>query len=385
MNQTTNTHGKRDPNSYTITAMIPFSELNTQFKEIEAEVRAAIDEVLASGWYVLGQQVAAFEAEFAAYLGVRHVVGVGSGTDAIQLALVAAGVKAGSEVVTAPNTCVPTVAAISATGATPVFADVDAHTLTLSPEKLETAITVRTRAIVPVHLYGHPCDMGPLERIAAERNIPLIEDCAQAHGTLYKGNACGGFGRAAAFSFYPSKNLGAFGDGGAVATNDDAMAEQVRMLRNYGEEKRYHHRLKGFNSRLDELQAAILRVKLKYLDQWNNARRDLAGQYLEVLGDLPLALPREAGWARHNYHLFVVRSPERDELAAHLEEKGIRVLQHYPIPVHRQAAYADLELGPGTYPIAEKACRQVLSLPLYPELPRETLARIANAIKDFYR
>ncbi len=361
--------------------MVPFVELKSQFRSIETELRAAIDGVLESSWFIMGKQLEAFEEEFAQYLGTRHAVGVGSGTEAIHLALRALGVQQGDEVITAANTCVPTVCGISATGATAGLSDVDPKTLTLDTGSFETVATERTKAVVPVHLYGHPCDMDPILEVARRHGIAVVEDCAQAHGAEYRGKRCGTLGDAAAFSFYPSKNLGAYGDGGAVVTDDEALAQEVRMLRNYGEEKRYHHGTKGFNSRLDEMQAAILRVKLKHLDAWNDARRECAMAYGERLAGLPVTLPHEAEWARHNYHLFVVRSPERDELMAHLKERGIGCLIHYPIPVHLQGAYEDLGLGRGTFPVAEKACDEVLSLPIYPELSIEAIDQVAEAMR----
>ena len=364
--------------------MIPFVELKSQFRVIETELRMAIDEVLESSWFIMGRQLEGFEMEFADYLGTRYAVGVGSGTEAIHLALRALGVQQGDEVITAPNTCVPTLCGISATGATARLADADSKTLTLDPDCLEAAVTERTKAVVPVHLYGHPCDMDPIVEVARRHGISVVEDCAQAHGAGYRGKRCGTLGDAAAFSFYPSKNLGAYGDGGAVVTDDEGLAQEVRMLRNYGEERRYHHATKGFNSRLDEIQAAILRVKLKHLDAWNYARRECAKAYDERLAGLPVTLPQEADWARHNYHLYVVRSPERDALMAHLKERGIGCLIHYPIPIHLQGAYEDLGLGRGAFPVAEKACDEVLSLPMYPELRIEDINEVAEAMAGFY-
>lgn len=364
--------------------MIPIVELDSQFRSIEGEIRAAIEDVLTTGRYIFGKHCAAFEKEFAAYIGAKHCAGVGSGTEAIHLALRAAGVQPGDEVITAANTCVPTVAGISASGARPVLVDIDPATLTLDPARLEGAITARTRAIVPVHLYGHPCDMEPILSIAAARGVAVVEDCAQAHGTEYRGRRCGTFGAAAAFSFYPSKNLGAYGDGGAVTTNDEAVDAAVRMLRNYGEEKRYYHSTKGFNSRLDELQAAVLRVKLRRLDAWNAARRERAAIYARLLKHLPIRLPFEAPWARHIYHLFVIRSRQRDALQAHLKECGIGTLLHYPVPIHMQRAYADLGYGKGAFPESEKACDEVLSLPMYAELPIEAVEQVAAAMTEFF-
>jgi dTDP-4-amino-4,6-dideoxygalactose transaminase len=365
--------------------MIPFVELSTQFRSIEQEVRQAIEEVLASSRFILGPQGAAFEEEFAAYLGAGHAVGVASGTDAIHLALRAVGVGSGDEVITAANTCVPTVAGISATGATPVLIDADPRTFTMDPGQLEAAITPRTKAIVPVHLYGHSCDMAPILETAQTHGIAVVEDCAQAHGAAYRGKRCGTFGQAAAFSFYPTKNLGAYGDAGAVVTSDARVADAVRKLRNYGEEQRYYHSVKGFNSRLDEIQAAILRVKLRHLDGWNEARRDRADAYRRRLEGLPVTLPFEARWAKHIYHLFVIRSDQRDALQAHLRREGISTLMHYPVPIHLQKAYADLGLSKGAFPEAEQACNEVLSLPMYPELPFEAIEGAAKAIARFTR
>jgi dTDP-4-amino-4,6-dideoxygalactose transaminase len=368
--------------------MIPFGELDSQFKSIEGEIRAAIDAVLAGGRFIFGKQCEAFEREFASYVGARHAAGVNSGTDAIHLALRAAGVGPGDEAITAANTCVPTVAGICASGARPVLADIDPATCTIDPAKVEAAITPRTKAIVPVHLYGHPCDMPAICAIAGSRGVTVIEDCAQAHGAaVIEGDRlrrCGTFGTAAAFSFYPSKNLGAYGDAGAIVTNDAEVDARARMLRNYGEERRYHHSIEGFNSRLDELQAAILRVKLRHLDDWNEARRHRAGLYAERLEHLPIGLPFEAAWARHIYHLYVIRSRRRDALEAHLTARGIGTLLHYPVPVHLQKAYAHLGYAPGDFPESERACSEVLSLPMYAEMPVEHIDAVARALCEFH-
>ncbi len=365
--------------------MIPFGELKSQFKDIEAEVRAAIDDVLESAWYVFGKHCAAFEEEFAAYVGTRYAVGVGSGTEAIHLALTAVGVVPGDEVITVANTCVPTVAGIAASGARPVLVDCDEQTLTLDPAKLEQAITERTKAIVPVHLYGHPCDMDPILDTARRHHLAVVEDCAQAHGAKCRGVSCGAIGDAAAFSFYPSKNLGAYGDAGAVTTNDEGVRDRLRMLRNYGEETRYYHTTQGFNSRLDEIQAAILRVKLKHLDAWNDARRLRATMYAMPLRRLPLRLPAEAPWAHAIYHLYVIRTEERDALQAFLKECGIMTMLHYPIPIHLQRAYAHLGYRKGSFAVAEKACDSVLSLPMYAELPEEHIRQIVAGITEFFQ
>ncbi|MBN2310051.1 MAG: DegT/DnrJ/EryC1/StrS family aminotransferase [Candidatus Hydrogenedentes bacterium] len=363
--------------------MIPIVDMKSQLRCIESEVRTAIDDVLDSGWFIMGKQLKAFEEEFAAYLGVRYCVGVGSGTEAIHLALWALGIGPGHEVITVPNTCVPTLCGITQTGATPVLVDVAESTLTMDPDQLETAITDQTKAIVPVHLYGHPCDMDPILAVARSRGLAVVEDCAQAHGAEYRGIRCGGFGDVAAFSFYPSKNLGALGDGGAVVTNDEGLANECRMLRNYGEERRYYHTRPGVNSRLDEMQASILRVKLRHLDEWNDARRERAARYAQQLASAPVTVPYEAPWARHNYHLYPVRSPERDALQAHLKDRGVGTLIHYPIPIHLQQAFAGLGLEAGRFPVAEAACNEVLSLPMYPTLPLEDVDRVAEAVAAF--
>lgn len=364
--------------------MIPFVELNTQFTAIESEMREAIDRVLKSGWFVLGEELSTFEQAFASYLGVDHVVGVGSGTDAIHLALRAAGIEAGDEVITVAHTAVPTVAGICAAGATPVLVDIDPDTCTMDPERLAEAISSKTRAVVPVHLYGHPCDMDAILAVADANDLVVIEDCAQAHGARYRDRHCGAFGAASAFSFYPSKNLGAYGDGGAVVTNSGACAERLKRLRNYGESTRYHHVSQGFNSRLDELQAAVLGVKLRHLDAWNRARNELAARYRKVLEGLPVELPHEAEWATHCYHLFVIRTPRRDELREHLHAAGIGTQLHYPVPVHLQEGYAFLGKPQGSYPAAEKAAAEVLSLPMYPELRPSEVDRVGGSIEEFF-
>jgi dTDP-4-amino-4,6-dideoxygalactose transaminase len=362
--------------------MIPYVELNSQFRAIEKEVRAAIDEVLESGWYILGKQGIAFEGEFARYLSANHCVGCASGTEAIQLALLALGIGPGDEVITAANTCVPTVCGIAGSGASIRLADVDPQTCTVTAETIAAKLTPKTRAIVPVHLYGHPCDMGPIMSLAKEKGIRVVEDCAQAHGAVYNGTKCGTIGDAAAFSFYPSKNLGAYGDGGAIVTNDEAAAKRLRMLRNYGEERRYHHTIPGINSRLDEIQAAILRVKLRHLDAWNEARRERAAQYDSRLKGVQR--PVEAAWARHIYHLYVVRTSQRDALQSHLRDREIGTFIHYPVPVHLQPAYAGLGYSRGAFPNAESACDTVLSLPMYPELPIVSVDQVAEAVTEFF-
>jgi dTDP-3-amino-3,4,6-trideoxy-alpha-D-glucose transaminase len=370
---------------------IPFNLTKPQYLELKDEIDSAIHAVLDENIFVLHREVEAFEREFAAFLGVGHVVGVGSGTEAIHLALRALGVGEGHEVLTVSHTAVATTVAISSTGATPLFVDVDPATYCMDPSQLRAALTPRTKAIVPVHLYGHAAEMEPILAFAREHDLVVVEDCAQAHGAQYRGTKVGALGHAAAFSFYPTKNLGAYGDGGAVVTNDTALAERLTMLRNYGWEtgRRYYSLIKGINSRLDEMQAAILRVKLRHLDEGNTRRRRLAGQYGEWLAGVPgLGLPSEAEWADHVYHLYVVRveagAERRDALQAHLRERKIGTQVHYPEAVHQQAAYADMGYGPGSLPVTERLCREIVSLPFYPELPEADARRVADEIRRFF-
>jgi dTDP-3-amino-3,4,6-trideoxy-alpha-D-glucose transaminase len=370
---------------------IPFNLTKPQYLELKDEIDAAIHAALDENIFVLHREVEAFEREFAAFLGVGHVVGVGSGTEAIHLALRALGVGEGHEVLTISHTAVATTVAISSTGATPLFVDVDPATYCMDPSQLRAALTPRTKAIVPVHLYGHAAEMEPILAFAREHDLVVVEDCAQAHGAQYRGTKVGALGHAAAFSFYPTKNLGAYGDGGAVVTNDTALAERLTMLRNYGWEtgRRYYSLIKGINSRLDEMQAAILRVKLRHLDEGNTRRRRLAGQYGEWLAGVPgLGLPSEAEWADHVYHLYVVRveagTERRDALQAHLRERKIGTQVHYPEAVHQQAAYADMGYGPGSLPVTERLCREIVSLPFYPELPEADARRVADEIRRFF-
>jgi dTDP-4-amino-4,6-dideoxygalactose transaminase len=363
--------------------MILMANLNSQYLEIKDEIDKAVKDVLDSGWFILGPQVEAFEKEFAAYCGAGYGVGVGNGTDAIELALRTHGVGSEDEVITVPNTAIFTVLAISAIGARPVLVDVDPVTYTMDPARLEAAITPRTRAVIPVHLYGQPADMDPILEIARRYKLAVIEDACQAHGALYKGRRVGSLGDAGCFSFYPTKNLGGYGDGGMIVTDDADVAGRLRMLRNGGQRDRYHHVLKGVNSRLDELQAATLRVKLRHLDDWNEARWVRAQKYAGLLKETEMVLPAEADYARHVYHLYVVRSRQRDELLAYLRAHGVGVNIHYPVPVHLQEAYCGLGLGEGDFPIAEQCAREVLSLPMYPEITTETMIRVVDLIHEF--
>jgi dTDP-4-amino-4,6-dideoxygalactose transaminase len=362
---------------------IPFGDLKLQYRMLQPEIDGAVRSVLESGWFVLGSSLAAFEAAFAQYCGAAFAIGVGNGTDALQLALMASGIGPGDEVITAPNSATFTALAISGTGARPTFADIDPSTYNLDPRKLTDAITPRTRAIIPVHLFGQPAPMEPIMAIARERGILVIEDAAQAHGARYAERQVGTIGDLGCFSFYPSKNLGAYGDGGLVTTESPELAEKVRMLRHGGQKTRYDHRLVGMNSRLDELQAAILLAKLPHLERWNERRRHIAALYTAILGDTELELPLETDGAHHVYHLYVVRTPHRDALQKYLADRGIETAVHYPTPIHLQEAYRWLGLGPGSFPVAERLASQLLSLPIYPELTDAKVRQVAEAIRNW--
>lgn len=361
---------------------IPFIDLKSAYLEIKEELDAAYHRVMESGWYILGQEVEAFEHEYAAYCGVKHCIGVGNGLDALHLILRAMEIGPGDEVLVPANTYIATWLAISYAGATPVPVEPDEKTYNIDPNRIEEAITSRTRAILPVHLYGQPADMDPIIAIANRHGLKVIEDAAQAHGARYKGRRIGGLGDASGFSFYPGKNLGAFGDGGAVTTNDDALAERVRDLRNYGSRIKYHNEVKGFNSRLDELQAAFLRVKLQKLDEWNERRKVIADLYRIGLAEVSdLTLPYVPDWAEPVWHLFVVRTSERDRLQRHLADYGIQTLIHYPVPPHRQDAYqefAHLDL-----PVSERIHSDVLSLPMSQVMTDEDARYVAKAVNSF--
>jgi dTDP-4-amino-4,6-dideoxygalactose transaminase len=360
---------------------IPVFDLSRQVAALRGELDEAIHHVLDSGWFVLGAEVSGFEREFSAYLGGPTVVGVGNGTEAIQLALQAVGVGPGDEVISVANAGVPPVAAIEAADARPVLVDVEPGTQTLDPAAAEAVVTDRTRAILAVHLYGQSADLDALGDLARRRGLRLVEDCAQAHGATWRGQRVGSLGDAAAFSFYPTKNLGALGDGGAVAARDPEVAERARLLRTYGWRAQYRSELKGYTSRLDELQAAILRVKLRHLEDWNAARRALAARYRAGLRTVEPLTERPEG--EHVYHLFVVRTARRDDLRAHLQARGIRTGIHYALPTHLQPAYADLGLRQGSLPETERAATEVLSLPLFPELGAEEVERVIEAVNSF--
>jgi dTDP-4-amino-4,6-dideoxygalactose transaminase len=361
---------------------VPFADLPGQFAQIRTEAMEALAEVATSGGYILGPRVAAFEEAFAAAHGVRHCVGVNTGTSALHLALLAAGVGPGDEVLTVPMTFVATSWAISYCGARPVFVDVDPAGYTMDPDQVADRITRRTKAILPVHLYGQPADLGPLREIADRHGIPLIEDAAQAHLATYRGKPVGGFGLAAGFSFYPGKNLGACGEAGAVVTNDDAAAARMRALRDHAQTRRYHHAEVGFNYRMDALQGALLEIKLRHLPAWTARRRVLAARYLERLGDLPLDLPCVRADRDPVWHLFVVLHPDRDRIRAELEERGVQTGLHYPVPVHLQPAYAELGYKPGDFPVSERVGRECFTLPLYPEMTDEQHEAVVAALTD---
>jgi dTDP-4-amino-4,6-dideoxygalactose transaminase len=356
---------------------VPFLELARQTALVRDEIDDALDRVLTSGRFVLEQEVEGFEKEWAAYCGAEHAVGVASGTDALALALQAVGVRAGDEVVTAANTCVPTVAAIEQAGAAPVLADVDPGTFTLDLARVEEALTERTRALVPVHLYGRVADMEPLLELARTRKLLVVEDCAQAHGAEYEGRRAGALGDAAAWSFYPTKNLGAIGDAGAVTTSDPETAERVRLLRNYGEQERFRHVARGRNSRLDAVQAAVLRAKLPHLEEWNERRREIAAAYGEALADTDVAAPGGDG---HVYHLYVVRTPRREELREHLFARGIGTAIHYPVPIHLQPAYTALTPAGRDLTASERLSRSILSIPLNAALTDDEVDYVAEAL-----
>jgi dTDP-4-amino-4,6-dideoxygalactose transaminase len=365
--------------------MILCANPGAQYQAHKDEIDAAVARVLARGWYILGEETRAFENEFAAYLGVREAVGVGSGTDALQLALAACEIGAGDEVITVSHTAVATVAAIEMAGATPVLVDIEPDFFTIDPAKIEAAITTRTRAIIPVHIYGQPANLDPILDLAARHKLRVIEDCAQAHGAEYRGIRTGAHGDIACFSFYPTKNLGAIGDGGMVATNDVALAERARLLREYGWAERYVSHISGRNSRLDELQAAILRVKLRCLDEDNQKRAQIAQKYSEGLSDCGLILPTVRAQATHVFHLYVVRTPERHELQAFLNSRGVSTLIHYPVPVHLQPAYVHLGRGRDGLGETESAAREILSLPMYPELAAQDVEQVIDSIRSFVR
>ena len=362
---------------------IPFLDLKAAYLEIKDELDEAYFRVMNSGWYILGSETSAFEQEFAAYCGTRYAVGVGNGLDALHLILRAYGIGEGDEVIVPANTYVATWLAVTYAGAAPVPVEPVERTYNLDPRRIADAVTPRTKAIIAVHLYGQPADMAPIREAADRHGLKVIEDAAQAHGARYRGRRAGALGDAAGWSFYPGKNLGAYGDAGAVTTDDAALAESVRELRNYGSRVKYYNSRKGFNSRLDETQAALLRVKLKYLDEWNSRRVKLAAAYLERLEGVGLLLPIVAEGAEPVWHQFVIRSEQRDELQEHLKGEGIQTLIHYPVPPHLQEAYGEMALPRGSFPLTEAIHGEVLSLPIGPHMLESNLSRIIRAARAF--
>lgn len=365
---------------------VPFVDLQKQYRDLKSEIDPAVEAVFARCDFILGEAVGRFERDFAAYVGAEHAIGVASGTDALHLILRGLEIGPGDEVVTVANTFIATVEAISHAGATPVLVDCQPDTCQIDPDAVQRAITDKTKAIIPVHLYGQPADMDRIMAIASERGVSVIEDACQAHGArMTGGRRCGSIGLAAAFSFYPGKNLGAYGDGGAITTHDDALAHRIRLLRNWGSVVKYQHDVKGFNSRLDTIQAAILNVKLRYMDRWNESRAQAAGWYRRLLAKVPeVVLPVEAPWTeKHVYHLFVVRLPGHDPKQVHhaLAAEGIQSGIHYPTPIHLQPAYADLELGPGSMPRSEEISGQILSLPMFPEITHGQIKEVVSCLR----
>jgi dTDP-4-amino-4,6-dideoxygalactose transaminase len=364
--------------------MIPVLDLKAQYQAIREEMQAAVNGVLESGHFILGPNVKALEAEAAKYCGCDHGIGMASGTDALRLAMDVLEIGPGDEVITTPFTFVASGNTISRAGATPVFVDIEPGTFNLNPVLVEGAITERTKAILPVHLFGHLADMEALMGLAGRYDLPVIEDSAQAIGATYNGQPACSFGTIGCLSFYPTKNLGAYGDGGMAVTSDSQMADRLDLLRRHGGRIKYYHERLGYNSRLDELQAAILRVKLRHLEAWTLARRRAAARYDVLLAGLPVVTPYEAPGMRHVYHQYTIRAPRRDDLRAFLRDKDIGTMIYYPLPLHRQEIYAHLGLGEGSFPEAERASREVLSLPIYPELAEEQISAVTAAIRQFY-
>ena len=361
---------------------VPYLDLKAQYRSIKPEIDAAIAGVLDTCQFVLGSEVAGFEQDFAAYCGTSECIALNSGTSALHLALLAAGIGPGDEVITVPFTFVASVAAVLYAAARPVLVDIDPRSFTMDPAAIESAITTRTKAIVPVHLYGQSADMDPIMEIARRHRLIVIEDAAQAHGAKYKGRPVGSIGDMACFSFYPGKNLGAYGEGGAVTTNSAELARTVRMLRDWGQDRKYHHLLRGYNYRMEGFQGAVLRVKLRHLEKWTEARRAIVARYNELLAGSGIETPKEMPWGRHVFHVFTLRTDDRDALQLSLQAAGIQTGIHYPVPVHLQPAYSDMGYGRGAFPQSEEAAQQVLSLPLYPELPVRSVDEVVAAVKS---
>lgn len=364
---------------------VPFVDLKIQYQAIRDEVKGEIDRVLESTQFILGTNVAEFEKEFAAYCGTKFAVGVASGTDALLLALEALHIGPGDEVITVVNTFIATAASIADTGARPVFVDIDSKTYNLDCNQIEAKLSKKTRAIIPVHLYGQPADISPIMEIARRKKLAVIEDAAQAHGATYQGKRAGSIGNIGCFSFYPSKNLGAYGDAGAVTTDDADICARVRLLRDHGREGKYSHSVCGHNSRLDEIQAAVLRIKLRRLDAWNKRRQEIAGLYSKLLKGLPqVTAPEKLPGASHVYHVYVIRCRQRDELQQWLASKEISTGIHYPIPLHQQKAFASLGHVKGDFPVAEKTASEIISLPMYSEMGDDAVEYVCHQIRNFY-
>jgi dTDP-4-amino-4,6-dideoxygalactose transaminase len=360
---------------------VPFVDLKSQYNSVRNEVGEALDRILAKQSFILGEEVELFEQEFAKYCQARFCVAVNSGTSALHLALLAHGVGAGDEVITVPNTFIATAEAISYTGATPVFVDIDPQTYNMDATKIEAAITSKTKAILPVHLFGQPADMDAILAIAQSRGLIVIEDACQSHGAEYKGRKTGSLGNAGCFSFYPSKVMGAYGEGGAIVCHDEAVYQKVRAWRDHGQVEKHHHQSIGYNYRMEAIQGAVLRVKLRYADQWIEARRQKANSYSQLLEGSPFTSPFEADYARGVYYVYVIRTKSRDKVQAHLLQNGIQTGIHYPIPIHLQGAYKYLGLKEGSFPIAERYAGEILSLPLYPELSEENISYVTDVLK----
>lgn len=373
-----------EPTSSTLTnnlMNIPFLDLGAAYQELKTDIDAAIQRVLDSGWYILGPEVEAFEGEWAEYCGAKHTVGLANGLDALHLALKAMDVGPGDEVIVPSNTYIATWLAVSQCGASPIPVEPDERTYNIDPDRIEAAITPRTKVILPVHLYGQPVDLDPVLSIARKHGLRVLEDGAQAHGARYKGRRVGAHGDAVAWSFYPGKNLGALGDGGAVTTNDYELADRIRVLRNYGSRVKYTNEVKGYNSRLDPLQAAVLRVKLAHLDEWNTRRKEIASRYIDAFVGRSLVLPHVPEWADPVWHLFIVKHLRRDELVARLNEAGVGTLIHYPIAPHQQAAYAEVGFEPESFPLATEIARNVLSLPIGPQLKIDEVRNVIGMLQ----
>jgi dTDP-4-amino-4,6-dideoxygalactose transaminase len=365
----------------TVATPVPYLDLKAQYRSIKSEIDTAVSRVLESSQFVLGEEVAAFEREFANYCGAAECVPVNSGTSALHLALLAAGIGPGDEVITVPFTFVASAAAILYTGARAVLVDIDPLSFNMNPAAIEAAITPQTKAILPVHLYGQTADMDPIVEIARKHRLVVIEDAAQAHGAKYKGRQAGSLGDLACFSFYPTKNLGAYGEGGAVTTNNPEYAKQIRMLRDWGQDSKYHHVLRGFNYRMEGLQGAILRVKLRHLERWTEVRRKIAAKYNQQLAGSEITLPREMPWARHVYHVYSLRTTDRDSFRTALQAEGVQTSVHYAVPVHLQPAYAALGYGKGSFPASEAAANEVVGLPIYPELTEAQVDIVSETVR----